>query len=84
MTIENAPAELLDLALELVYAGDAENLTHALEIAEDMQAALQPYAAAWDAQRAAPVDDVIADYLDTKQRAQQWLEGYRRGLGLDL
>jgi hypothetical protein len=84
MTIEEAPAELLDLALELVYAGDAENLTHALAIAEDLNTTLEPYAAAWDAQCAAPADDVIADYLDTKQRAQQWLEGYRRGLGLDL
>lgn len=54
MTIENAPAELLDLALELVYSGDAENLTHALAIAEDLDATLAPYAEAWDAQARGP------------------------------
>jgi hypothetical protein len=50
MTIENARAELLDLALELVYAGDAENLTHALSIAEDLTTTLGALALEWDAQ----------------------------------
>lgn len=81
MTIDQAPAELLDLALELVYDGTADNLTHALAIATDLNATLAPYAEAWDAMAEAPEtnDDVIADYLDTKRRAQQWLAGYRQG-----
>ena len=49
MTIETAPAGLLDLALELVYSGDAENLTHALAIAEDIDTALGALALDWNA-----------------------------------
>lgn len=90
MTIDTAPVELLDLALELYYAGDADTLTNALALAEDMDAALGDLALDWDeavealAQLEPPEDDVIADYRDTKRRAQQWLEGYRHGYGLDL
>jgi len=44
----------------------------------------RPYAEAWDTQAQPIEDEVIADYHDTKRRAQEWLEGYRHGLGLDL
>jgi len=49
MTIETAPAELLDLALELVYAGDAEDLTQALDIAADLDRTLGGFTLDWDA-----------------------------------
>lgn len=49
MTIETASAELLDLALELVYAGDADPLTSALDIALDMDRTLGGFTLEWDA-----------------------------------
>lgn len=84
MTIETAPPELLDLALELFYADEADTLDQALALAVDLEPTLRPYAEAWDAQARPAEDEVIADYHDIKRRAQQWLEGYRHGLGIDL
>ncbi len=49
MTIETAPAELLDLALELVYTGDADTLTQALDIAVDLDRTLGTFTLDWDA-----------------------------------
>lgn len=49
MTIDQAPVEVLDLALELFYAGDANSLTAALALAEDLNATLAPLVFEWDA-----------------------------------
>jgi len=48
MTIETAPAELLDLALELFYADEADTLDAALAIAVDLEDTLAGVALDWD------------------------------------
>lgn len=63
MTIEQASPELLDLALELVYAGDAPNLTQALAIAEDLDHTLATVALDWNAGVCA--DALAANDFDT-------------------
>jgi hypothetical protein len=63
MAIENARAELLDLALELVYAGDAENLTQALAIAADLEQTLAGVALDWNA--AVCAVELVANDFDT-------------------
>jgi hypothetical protein len=49
MTIENAPIELLDLALELFYADEADTLDQALALAVDMDRTLGSFTLDWDA-----------------------------------
>lgn len=63
MTFENAPVELLDLALELFYADEADTLDQALALAVDMDRTLGVLAIEWDAMVAPKA--LLANDFDT-------------------